>query len=331
MKSPQGGFLFIYPQAWRGNAPSMTNRYKGLIHASGGWEPPEEVRRACVVSAFSEGEVPDLLPWVERAERVVIGVSSSISVRFIQEVCRSFPGKVVLSWHDPFPETQRDREAELVLCARWHIVPTRAHADHLRSQGAQEVFSATPLLEDLRIPRLDRGWSYDIGHLGWVGGGGRDMMGLVKGVKLARCSHKPWRVIQFGPLPRRLFVRLLPYRLWGILAVRMAVPQERVVEIYPHLRFSAVLQVGSFYGDLCIPGKLIETVLMGCPPICDRRGKLLAHVCDEVGLPSWGRPSEIPEIFEVLDGFCGEGFARRLGFVIAEYSLSECFAHILSG
>lgn len=313
----------------------MTNRYQGLVKASGGWEPPEEVRRACVEASFSGGAMPSLKPWVEKAKKVVVGVVGvgyPEALGFALEMCKRFSEKVVLSWHDPLPETYREEERALASLARWHVVPTRAHAEYLRGLGAQEVYSATPLLEDLCIPRLDRSWSHDIGHLGWVGGKrGRDIVGLAEGVRRARRPHKPWRVIQFGPLPRRLFLRLLPYRAGGVLAQREKVPREEVVALYPYLRFSAVLQVGGFYGELCIPGKLIEAVMMGCPPLCDRRGALLARVCDEAGLPSWRRPSEIPDILEVLDGFYGEAFARRLGFAIAECSFTECFARLAQG
>ncbi|MCH8274415.1 MAG: hypothetical protein IH851_06480 [Armatimonadetes bacterium] len=318
--------LVIYPRVWSEKAASMSRRYRHLLNACDSFEPSADVQSACVRAAFEGAPMPDLGEWAERADRILIGAGPPEAVKFALAIVGSFSDKAIISWHDPLPEEHAELEAQAAKAARCHIVPTRPHRDRLLAHGAQSVVAATPLLDDHEIPLTDRRDSFLIGHLGWVGRHARNLPGLVKGTAAAHTTSRPWQVVQYGPLPKGMPLQLLPYRIRGAFRHKRAVSTDRVDRIYSRMRAAAILQMGGFYGDLCIPGKLIEAILLGCPPLCDRRAAFLAKVCDEAALPSWGDPKEIPDRLHDLDRATGSTIAQSTGHAIADCSLSAAVA-----
>lgn len=317
--------MFVYPRVWTGRAASMAARYRHLLSAFNGVEPDESTQQRLIQCLGDSGQEPDLGEAADAADSIVVGAGPPEAVKLAIKIAEKYRDKAVISWHDPLMPEHRQLEQKAAQAAKRHLCPTKPHRDLLKSLGAESVACCTPLLDDHEIPVLDRREKWDVCHFGWVGRNARDLPGLVRGVASARRGDAPWRVIQFGPLPKGMAIQLLKYRLQGAFSIEGETPQSDAPAVYSRMRAAAVLQLGGYLGEMCIPGKLIETVLNGCPPVCDRRGKLLAAVCDEAGLPSWTTPTDAVGVLELIDSFVGKEFARRLGSAIADMGCVEAF------
>lgn len=308
----------------------MAARYRHLLSAFNGVEPDAPAKQRLIQCLRDAEPVPDLGEAAEAADFIVVGAGPPEVVEFAARIAERYRDKVVMSWHDPLMPEHRQFEQRAAQAAKRHLCPTKPHRDLLLSLGAESVACCTPLLDDHEIPVVDRREQWDLCHFGWVGRNARDLPGFVKGVALARNRDAPWRVIQFGPLPKGMAIQLLKYRLKGGFSVEQEIPQSEAPAVYSRMRAAAVLQLGGYLGEMCIPGKFIEAVLNGCPPVCDRRGALLASVCDEAVIPSWREPREVADVLAQIDDLVGEEFARRLGSAIADMGCVEAF-NVLCG
>jgi len=308
----------------------MAARYRHLLSAFNGIEPDAPSKQRLIQCLGDDRRVPDLGEAAEAADSIVVGAGPPEVVEFAVRIAEKYRDKVVISWHDPLMSEHRQLEQKAAQAAKRHLCPTKPHRDLLKSLGAESVVCCTPLLDGHEIPEIDRREKWDICHFGWVGRNARDLPGFVKGVALARQQDAPWRVIQFGPMPKGMATQLVKYRLQGGFSVEQETPQSEAPAVYSRMRAAGVLQLGGYLGEMCIPGKFIEAVLNGCPPVCDRRGALLASVCDEAGIPSWREPRDVADVLEQIDDLVGEGFARRLGVAIADMGCVEAF-DVLSG
>ncbi len=303
----------------------MAARYRHLLTSCDGFEPDEVTKQALIQSLVSGSPLPDLAPLLEDAVALVIGAGPPDVVRFATLLAEKFPEKSVISWHDPMLPEYSELEIAAARTAKKHICPTKPHRELLRRRGAEIAIACTPLLDAKPIELRDRAQLWDVCHFGWVGRGARDLPGLVSGVARARKPGSRWRVVQYGALPAGMPLQMIAHRLSGAFELKGEVAQQAIPSVYTDVRTAAVLQVGGFLGEMCIPGKLIEAVFYGCPPLCDRRGGLLTQVCDEANLPSWSKPVDVPGILEAVDGFVGEEFAMRLGGAIADCGVTEAF------
>jgi hypothetical protein len=269
--------------------------------------------------------MPDIDALSDGAERLIVGCGTADSVRFAIRAARLAPDRTILSWHDPMSPADRDLEREAASACRYHFCPTRPHGDHLRSLGAEKVFVCSALLDDHELPDRVGGQGWDITHFGWVGRNSRDLSGLIAGIAKARSRNAPWRVVQYGLLPKGMPTALFRHRLAGAFSHVPAVPKSDTDRVYRAARGAAVLQMSGFFGEMCIPGKLIEAALHNLPVICDRRGALLASVCDSAGMRSWATPTDIPDVLPDFDEYCGAAFVNRLGQAIADYGIADAY------